>query len=695
MMTLTHENTLQFPSPSVPMGAPAGWAITTPTGIPLGNTPIAGPNPSTDTPPDVVGSIENFYRWVEDAPDATVDLWDVFEDDETDDEDLIYSWEVTEDGEVTEDAAAVSISFDPDNGRLTLDFDEPGIATVKVTATDAANGESDEVEFEVTVLEVTGMSVERQKPDGSWEEFNDIVLWDDDILRWTPEINPSEVEIDAVHWDAADWAIADAGDVLASDWTTFAEAPCIEPKDDEPPESCLAIGNPGSGRWAVTPTIFFGGGTLARMADPEEKMVYAITEVTWVGYDQYTDGKSNFIFNSPDKHEFWPEFNIPPTQPNAELHDKIYVQVRIEPAAVAGRLPTVYLKSLDPDHQSNDPSWDPDDSVDNLFGDLFGGNEILGYEPNDNVLAGGGDADDTGGASIVDAVTFEAGKTTVRPILTVNARQPDNNFIVAVSGRADRRETFSMDPKIGASVIVAPGEFVDDRFATEHLTIYRTLHVEFDAMQGPVGFDGNGPNSWDPEEEDDVRPDENGIPALDAHIGAIQRIFVPAAIWATNDLAQYETKADPLFVHNLHDTKFTEVGNDSRDVASHPDYWVVQIVAAYEAQKEEDHDEPPDSSGLYGRATLPLEGDNPILVFTETIRDSETAVRAFCDNKKPAPGLLGRIVPHEVVHRFDLYHGETHGDDGPLDYDNSICEAVLNHLTGAQLATVQGVEKPD
>jgi len=131
---------------------------------------VTNETPTASILPDV-------YRWIEDRPDEVIALSSVFDDQDDPLSTLTYT--VT----VTGATGAVSASVDTSSQELTLTFGSTaGIAEVEIEATDLA-GELVDTSFNVYVVEVPDMTIERQKPDGTWEDATGSILWSGDDLR--------------------------------------------------------------------------------------------------------------------------------------------------------------------------------------------------------------------------------------------------------------------------------------------------------------------------------------------------------------------------------------------------------------------------------------------------------------------------------------------------------------------------------
>lgn len=508
--------------------------------------------------------------------------------------------------------------------------------------------------------------------------------------------------MDAITWVQAAWPITNVEQVQAAlaagQWSQFAEAPCYDPPDEEP---CLAIANPGPGRWALSPAIWFGGGLVALLAEPEERMVYRVVSTQWKGYDQYADGKSNYEagdWGYGSGHRLFAEHNGPDFVGPAdgrELHSKVYVEVEITPAAVAGREPTAYLRAFDPDHYSQDAAgFDPNDLLDALL-------QIV-VVPEDNRAAGGAPVGADGGATLPASAAFQANQFVQRVVLEVDARQPGNNFIVAVSGRSESVDAAEFAPDGVTLRRGSDHQPALESHVTPILTIWRSLHIEFDSMGAPTDAQGLGPNSWHPDDAYQGEPQGDQPPGnianLNGELPAIHDLFLPALVVARDDLTAADVRDDSLFVHNFGtDADAIANGDSVRDVRSEVDYWVVQVFAAYEFTQQRDHD-PLHSAFLGGRA-LGLGHDKPTVIYTETMRDVSATNVQEC-GALPPPGHLTRAVVHEVAHRFDMEHAIppdplNPGDQGPLNLNFTTCGNDVAPFTLAQLGVVRKVPKPD
>ena len=452
------------------------------------------------------------------------------------------------------------------------------------------------------------------------------------------------------------------------------------------------------------------------LAEPEERMVYRLVDTEWIGYDGYADQQTNL-----DGVRFFAEKNAPSAlRPNGidpvttfsdqqgnELHNRVQVQVTISPVVVPDREPVVYFRVFDPDHPGDSP-FDPN---------ILDFDPFTGLVPNDNVVAGGAPADifpidpseaneiETG-ATIPASVQITVGSTIAKAIMTVDARQPGNNFIVGAGGRGDwlKEGGFDFD---GVTIVrgnVSSSTENADRFVTPILVIWRSLYVEFDRMGQP----GNGANAFTPNAEDE--DPGAALQDLSGTLGALQAAFAPAMVevrTGANADINLDPRDDAAFVHNLfHDeatgTASANPGNSVRDVTAELDFWSVQVFGAYEADQGLSNDPDTDNDWLLGTAYDRDDSGGPTTVYLETIRDVQADPgEPWCGlqtpippSLQPPPGLLTRVVVHEVLHRFNLSHGQPLGDEGPLNRVDGLCKDLVAPLTAGQLRRVQDTDKP-
>jgi hypothetical protein len=224
---------------------------------------------------------------------------------------------------------------------------------------------------------------------------------------------------------------------------------------------------------------------------------------------------------------------------------------------------------------------------------------------------------------------------------------------------------------------------------SEMLTVWRRLHVERDHMKAPVlpedgPFDGEGVGN------DDVNP--NG-PIANPSINLMVTNYKPAYIEVVDDInfdLGWNTRKELKFYHNLEDAEEAPVGNLSRDVFSQVDYWVVQIVGSYEGPVLNDRD--PDTEPATLRlGNAPPVTDGPCHIYQETIREASAKFAGAVDETT----LRTRITLHESLHRFNLYHGDLYGDEGPLFpainlYGTDDDQAI----TLGQLGVIRSVDRP-
>ena len=197
------------------------------------------------------------------------------------------------------------------------------------------------------------------------------------------------------------------------------------------------------------------------------------------------------------------------------------------------------------------------------------------------------------------------------------------------------------------------------------LTVWRTLHLELDTMEGPDLAD-QLLGDFD-EGEDDPLPGED-LPTPPWALFPSR--FASANVDVVADLAPYESISGPKekadFEHYFGDdwmaattTDFGVATAESvRNVRSEDAFWVVQLMYGYDYARNVDHDDNLETFvlGMGIRAGQ----DGPAYTLFETIRDvaaHEPSVGAGITYEM----LLERVSLHEATHKFDMRHSDTGG----------------------------------
>jgi hypothetical protein len=376
------------------------------------------------------------------------------------------------------------------------------------------------------------------------------------------------------------------------------------------------------------------------------------------------------------------------------------VEVTINPAIPQGMTGTLDLKVYDPDNALDDGALDTSADGDP---DAFDGKE----HPDDNY-----------GPSLVfasDKLTFTAEMTSQRTTATLgdDARQPGNNYIVAVSGdMAGTANHYYFDDEAvtlvhddvadsgggsgGASAPLPPN------LQTPKLTVWRTLWVERDSM-------------GDPDTQSD--PDKKG--GFGGNTGDIE--FVPHLPDMSMMAAAYSQACVTVRPVNVGDPPDDELefqhyldfwdeqnqqpemdainyGLDARNVESWSDFWTIQVIGAYEAgpsdQSKWDYDGETDYPAL-GYTFIHSNG-GPIFIFEETIRDAAAAYPGAEDDKTVLEQI---VVLHESLHCFlGLHSSDPVQDPSDFGADEGVMarSAITGEgieLTHRQLRYIQTKEK--
>jgi hypothetical protein len=447
-----------------------------------------------------------------------------------------------------------------------------------------------------------------------------------------------------------------------------------------------------------TPTMlsYTAWGSDARTATAALTFQVAPSEVTkvdfrkWVqGFPELEDNPATDATPGGGKRIF-PD-KVTPTDEHGEARRTVRVVVEVEPK-VANVPITVIAVDVDDPSSNQPPVDDESKSTDNRLGGI----QWLStdYKTDMNGVA----------------------KLAMR----IDGIQPGNNFRLFAStnlgvilGGGVQDDSPQCRIKFPSGSVILN----DDPRVSPLLTVWRRLHVERDHM-GPPGifepFSGVGSDQGPITGHDDVAP-QGELP--NPSIALMQTNYRPAYVEVFDDLGPWNFQFEAEFVHNLGTNEadhqaFFDAGDQVRDVRSETQFWVVQILAAYESAFAFDFDPPigdravpagqqPDRAHL-GQSENHLVDvqytDGPCFIFLETIRDRQ-AYRG--PDKPPAEyiaadiPLVERTVLHESAHQFNMGHGWAPGDEGPLSKDNNFFGgAAENRFTPAQLNVIRFVIRP-
>jgi hypothetical protein len=181
--------------------------------------------------------------------------------------------------------------------------------------------------------------------------------------------------------------------------------------------------------------------------------------------------------------------------------------------------------------------------------------------------------------------------------------------------------------------------------------------------------------------------------------------YQPAYIKVVDELDALNKRKQTRFVHNLEDIEFNQEFSTVkvRDVMSETQFWVVQIVGAYEGPLDADAD-PVTEPGMLGFTPPPFRPwewpNGPCFIFLETMRDLSANTPRAVDKET----LERRSVVHESAHRFNMYHFLPEGVTGPYNVNNEgIFDKDImlkgsdeqNKFTNTQLHIIRGVDHPE
>lgn len=226
------------------------------------------------------------------------------------------------------------------------------------------------------------------------------------------------------------------------------------------------------------------------------------------------------------------------------------------------------------------------------------------------------------------------------------------------------------------------------------LTVWRTVHLEVDAMDGPdptEKFDGAGGA------DDDVGPGQPGEHTIFDGAGAVQEpdflalspALTQAFVRVVNDLDAFNTTKRIPFVRNVEEASAAGIGESARDIDSSRAFWVVHILGAYEGPVSRDND-PDSEDALLGIAPNAAEHRGFSLIFQETLRDLHAV------HKPPVSveTAESHLVLHEVGHQFELSHNGGGVMSDGIDPTNPAYPNQAVDFSAAQLSAIRAIDAP-
>lgn len=238
---------------------------------------------------------------------------------------------------------------------------------------------------------------------------------------------------------------------------------------------------------------------------------------------------------------------------------------------------------------------------------------------------------------------------------------------------------------------------------TPELIVWRKLHLERDSMESPPAtedFTGQ-----------DAAPSVKDGRLIDVDADRMKPEYAKAFILVdeTELNAKWNPRRAAKWYHHYDVNIGRKPGNDIRDVRSEDDFWVIQVVTAYDASELYDNDDRDAGPAILGEG-LPGEVipdntvpggfsifDGPVFIYSETVRDV-----AGAPGNVPVEQLRWRTVFHETLHRFNMDHARpvdivnNPGDQGPMwrEFIFHRSDDRFMQLTDGQLDRVRSVARP-
>jgi hypothetical protein len=525
-------------------------------------------------------------------------------------------------------------------------------------------GFTDTANVTVTMVNVTGYTVEYKDNDGQWNPTPPGELWSHEELRWHITTNLTDPLPQGVDVRKQDWDEFIQG---GTTWTPFAFG------------TGVAQGNPGVGIWALMPSATFGAFgnqtgfvatmTLADVAIAEKAIVAKIESIEFAEHVGEQDRAGELdIANELGDLRFFPDAD----EVGDPTRDLVDVVITISPNIAT----TIYLRAYDVDDPSSEsapldplekPQWKAD-TPDNI--------ETVTAEPQWELPETVQTIKDPNPNAVTTSVTVP---------FEINWIQPGNNYRVVVSGR-DATEFSKLKPLTRDhsgqlfrdtnnddrwDITILAGEpnyepgLLNEDFSingvhsTNLLTVWRILHVEVDRMTLPQ----EGTTDWLAlyGSVDDVIPPGNALPSPDTSLveEQFERAFIEVAVGTDHDSVN-------AWVQNMPSQALLNLGhNRGSDEAFN--HWVAHIESAYEAGVSEDRDEGDQENPALGRTWRLMllgggenhQGEDMSYIYHEVIRDAVTGNNPTVTGEALADAIEQFVqitALHEIAHQFALGH---------------------------------------
>ncbi len=328
-------------------------------------------------------------------------------------------------------------------------------------------GQTDTATVTVNAVEVTGYTVEWQKPDETWQALgDDDVSWSHDQLRWTPHYN-----FDPQYFSGAALWRKPWGEPWG--WSQFAASggEQITTRADV-------------GEWAVQAQVRFAGMPWqspfsTRQETEGWRLTAQIASIEWTAHSNPQQAADLQWVGSDIMHIF-PDA----AAPHLGARPMVDVLVQVQPQLAGIPVVMEWYDVDDPDHDGPIDTTDPP-------ADQPGVNTPDNFITTVNALLTPPPASDANGS--------------IRTSFDIGSLQPGNNFRIAVAGRAERlalvkalarsddarlfydknnNNAFEQGPD---EVCMEASTYHMGIRATPRLIVWRKLHVEVDSMGAVAG----------------------------------------------------------------------------------------------------------------------------------------------------------------------------------------------------------------
>lgn len=395
----------------------------------------------------------------------------------------------------------------------------------------------------------------------------------------------------------------------------------------------------------------------------------------------------------------YPEAVTPGTDPYAYLG----VTVTVMPPIPTGLSSSVFLYVTDPDNALDGALADINDTLNTKdANDNYKSTSAYGA-PSRSVP--GGSLHDTpplagyGSGDRTLEVPLPGSTSSELRFFRVEHPQPGNNWQVVVHNDQEVVETVYY--RSGTELMRNNGKLdivtSETGNQTSILTAARSVWIEEDPMETPTPEttpDDRGLFNGDPLCNGCDDPEPTGNFVGNADLSVLNDLLEPALVDVRGLPSEFNVDPSVPFKHHVGTGLAAEtLAQNARDVSSQQEFWVIQMVAAYESYDNSSND--PDvpfgqGQATYGYATE-KNGDGGTFVYLEELRD----IVADAAGANVPPVQFRQNVPavmsaHEAAHRFLGPHNISAINANLMNTYTALVSGSDLTFTEIQLQRIQG-----